>query len=90
MGSTSFDPEKYFDAWGRGEIGPPREPGNDFRQFIMSTFGIQPTDTFTYAAVAEVTLAQAQRHVDAGPRAGQHAWYRDSDDKPVSRWPQAL
>jgi hypothetical protein len=80
--STSFSPDAYFDAWEKGEITAPYD--NDFRKFILTTFGLPRDDTYTYAAVAEVTLLQAQTYVEFGGQGGLHAWYRDDQGKPVS------
>lgn len=80
--STSFSPDAYFDAWEKGEITAPYD--NDFRKFILTTFGLPQDDTYTYAAVAEVTLLQAQTYVEFGGQGGLHAWYRDDQGKPVS------
>ncbi|KAH0279686.1 hypothetical protein KCU91_g1546, partial [Aureobasidium melanogenum] len=79
--STSFSPDAYFDAWAKGEITAPYD--NDFRKFILTTFGLPHDDTYTYAAVAEVTLLQAQTYVEFGGQGGLHAWYRDDQGKPL-------
>ncbi|THW61454.1 NAD(P)-binding protein [Aureobasidium pullulans] len=78
--STSFSPDAYFEAWEKGEITAPYD--NDFRKFILSTFGLPHDDTYTYAAVAEVSLLQAQTYVEFGGQGGLHAWYRDDEGKP--------
>ncbi|KAK6004431.1 hypothetical protein QM012_008293 [Aureobasidium pullulans] len=79
--STTFSPDAYFDAWEKGEITAPYD--NDFRKFILTTFGLPQDDTYTYAAVAEVTLLQAQTYVEFGGQGGLHAWYRDDQGKPL-------
>ncbi|KAI5255260.1 hypothetical protein E4T42_01916 [Aureobasidium subglaciale] len=78
--SSSFSPDAYFEAWEKGEITAPYD--NDFRKFILTTFGLSEDDTYTYAAVAEVTLLQAQTYVEYGGQGGLHAWYRDDEGKP--------
>ncbi|CAD0054690.1 unnamed protein product [Aureobasidium pullulans] len=78
--STSFSPDAYFEAWEKGDITAPYD--NDFRKFILSTFGLPHDDTYTYAAVAEVSLLQAQTYVEFGGQGGLHAWYRDDEGKP--------
>ena len=83
--STSFSPDAYFDAWEKGDITAPID--NDFAKFILTTFGLPQDDDYTYAAVAEVTLVQAQKYIEHGGQGGLHAWYRDDQGKPV-RLPQ--
>ncbi|THX34848.1 hypothetical protein D6D10_07471 [Aureobasidium pullulans] len=78
--STNFSPDAYFEAWEKGDITAPYD--NDFRKFILSTFGLPHDDTYTYAAVAEVSLLQAQTYVEFGGQGGLHAWYRDDEGKP--------
>jgi hypothetical protein len=80
--STSFSPDAYFEAWEKGDITAPVD--NDFHKFILTTFGLPDDDTYTYAAVAEVTLAQAQKYIEYGGQGGLHAWYKDDQGKPVS------
>jgi hypothetical protein len=80
--STTFSPDGYFEAWEKGTFTAPQD--NDFRSFILSTFGLPVDDTYTYAAVAEVSLAQAQQYIEYGGQNGLHAWYRDDQGKPVS------
>ena len=79
--STSFSPDAYFDTWEKGDI--PGLYDNNFRKFILTTFGLPQDDTYTYAAVAEVTLLQAQTYVEFGGQGGLHAWYKDDEGKPV-------
>ncbi len=85
-GSTTFDPEKFFDAWQKEELTAPHD--NDFRKFIIKSFGLRVSDQYGYRATTEVTLQGAQSHVDAGGANGLHAWYRDAEGKPVSRTPR--
>lgn len=80
--STSFSPDAYFETWEKGDI--PGLYDNNFRKFILTTFGLPQDDTYTYAAVAEVTLLQAQTYVEFGGQGGLHAWYKDDEGKPVS------
>jgi hypothetical protein len=83
QGSTTFDPDKFFDAWANEEITPPYD--NDFRKFIIRSFGLKLSDSFVYRAVAEVTLLQAQTYLEFGGQNGLHGWYRDSEGNEVSR-----
>jgi hypothetical protein len=80
-GSATFDPEKFFEAWSKGDITPPYD--NDFRKFIIRAFGLEPDDTYGYRATAEVTLLQAQTYVDFGRQGTLHKWYVDSDGAQV-------
>ncbi|GAB1731897.1 hypothetical protein NU195Hw_g9269t1 [Hortaea werneckii] len=74
--SKTFDPDKYFEAWGKEEIQPPYD--NDFRKFIIRTFGLPIRDDYGYMAQhAEVTLLNVQTHIEVGRQNGMHAWYRD-------------
>ncbi|KAK5112223.1 hypothetical protein LTR62_004384 [Meristemomyces frigidus] len=76
--STTFDPDKYFDAWGKEEITPPYD--NDFRKFIIKTFGLSVRDDYGYMAQnAEVTLLSAQTYIECGGQNGLHGWYRDAE-----------
>lgn len=81
--STTFDPDKYFDAWSKEEIGPPYD-GN-FRKFIITTFGLPIRDDYGYMAQhAEVTLLHAQTCVEFGAQGGLHNWYKDAESQVVS------
>lgn len=82
QGSTTFDPEKFFDAWAKEEITPPYD--NDFRKFIIRAFGLKQDDKFVYRAIAEVTLLQAQTYLEFGGQNGLHKWYVDSEGNEVS------
>jgi len=82
-GSTTFDPDKFFDAWSREEITPPYD--NDFRRFILKAFGLHPSDDYRYKATAVVTLLQAQTYIEFGAQGGLHAWYRDAEGQEVRR-----
>lgn len=81
--SKTFDPDKYFEAWGKEEIQPPYD--NDFRKFIIRTFGLPIRDDYGYMAQhAEVTLLNVQTHIEVGRQNGMHAWYRDAEGNVVS------
>ena len=81
--STSFDPDKYFEAWSKEAIHAPYD--NDFRKFIIKTFGLPMRDDYGYMAQsAEVTLQLAQTCVEVGRQGNMHAWYRDADGQVVS------
>ncbi|KAK3067933.1 hypothetical protein LTR53_014880 [Teratosphaeriaceae sp. CCFEE 6253] len=76
--STTFDPDKYFEAWASEEYTPPYD--NNFRLFIIKTFGLPVRDDYGYMAQsAEVTLLQAQTYVEWGAQGNLHAWYRDDE-----------
>lgn len=81
-GSSNFDPDKYFETWGDEVLQPLYN--NNFRMFIGKSFGLQPSDTYTYKAVAEVTLLQAQTYLEYGAQGGLHGWYKDTEGKLVS------
>ena len=83
QGSTTFDPEKFFDAWAKEEITPPYD--NDFRKFVIKSFGLKLDDSFVYRAIAEVNLLQAQTYLEFGGQNGLHRWYNDSEGNEVSR-----
>ncbi|KAK5135657.1 hypothetical protein LTR08_004958 [Meristemomyces frigidus] len=75
--STTFDPDKYFEAWGN-TIEAPYD--NNFRKFIIKTFGLPRDDDYGYMAQsAEVTLLHAQTCVEVGRQGNMHAWYRDAE-----------
>lgn len=86
--SDTFDPDKYFDAWSKEEITPPYD--NDFRKFIIRTFGLPRDDDYGYAATSEVTLLQAQTYIEFGRQGGLHSWYKDDEGQPVSSQPWCL
>lgn len=83
-GSSTFEPDQFFETWAKEDFTLPID--NDFRKFIIKAFGLRVRDTYAYKATAEVTLEQAQSHVQAGGINGLHAWYRDGEGKPVSRY----
>lgn len=81
--SKTFDPDRYFDAWGKEEIQPPYD--NDFRKFMIKTFGLPIRDNYGYMAQhAEVTLLHAQTQVEWGGQGGLHNWYKDAEGNVVS------
>ena len=84
--SKTFDPDKYFEAWSREEFHPPYD--NDFRKFIIRTFGLPMRDDYGYMAQhAEVTLLKCQTHIECGRQNGMHAWYRDAEGNVVGHPP---
>jgi len=80
-GSSSFDPDKFFEAWSRGEIAVPND--DDFHKFVLNAFGLKSSDSFIYRATAEVTLAQAQAYLAHGGQGRLHEWYRDEEGEQV-------
>jgi len=87
-GSSTFEPDHFFDAWAKEEITPPYD--NDFRKFIIKAFALKPNDTYGYKATAEVTLLQAQTYVEFGGQGQLHKWYVDSEGNQVSHvWSRA-
>jgi len=84
-GSTTFDPDGFFESWSKEEITPPYD--NDFRKFIIRSFGLQLDDSYGYRASAEVTLLQAQTYVEFGRQGTLHKWYVDDEGKQVSPSP---
>jgi len=82
-GSTTFDPDKYFEAWSNDEYTPPYD--NDFRKFILRTFGLPLRDEeYVYKASSEVSLLQVQTYLEFGGQGGLHAWYKDEEGQTVS------
>lgn len=81
-GSTTFDPDTFFEAWSKEEITPPYD--NNFRRFIIRAFGLPYDDDYGYRATTEVTLLQAQTHVEFGAQGGLHRWYVDENGNEVS------
>lgn len=81
-GSSSFDPDKYFETWGDEVLQPLYN--NNFRAFIGTTFGLKPSDTYGYKATSEVTLLQAQTYLEYGGQGGLHGWYKDAEGNLVS------
>ena len=80
-GSTTFDPDKFFEAWSKEEITPPYD--NNFRRFIIRAFGLPLDDYYGYQATSEVSLLQAQTYIEFGAQGGLHSWYRDEEGKEV-------
>lgn len=80
-GSPSFDADALFEAWDNGQ--PPLPKDNDLRSSIIATFNLPTGDNYVYHATASVTLAQVQSAIEHGGGSGLHAWYLDSEGKPV-------
>lgn len=84
-GSASFEPDAFFEAW-------PTSAGiekDNLESLIKSQFGLKQNDSYVYHAVASVTLTQVQRVIGHGGQQGLHAWYRDTEAKPVDPPPSA-
>jgi hypothetical protein len=84
-GSTTFDPDIFFDKWSKEELTPPYD--NNFRRFIIRSFGLPIDDDYGYQATTEVSLLQAQTYIEFGAQGGLHAWYRDEEGKEVCSMP---
>jgi len=82
-GSLTFDPVQFFKAWENEEIKPPQN--NDFFPFMLHAFGLRSSDSYTYRATAEVTLAQVQKYLEYGGVGRLHEWYLDDEGKQVGR-----
>ena len=80
--STNFDPDRFFEAWKEGKSQPPVD--NKFRECIIHAFGLPVEDDYGYRATAQVTLAQAQTHINFGARNGLQKWYVGDDGAEVS------
>lgn len=80
-GSTTFEPDTFFDSWAKEEITPPYH--GDFRRFIIKSFGLQLDDDYGYQATTEVSLLQAQTYLEFGAQGGLHGWYRDENGDEV-------
>ncbi|KAL9095171.1 MAG: hypothetical protein Q9165_002427 [Trypethelium subeluteriae] len=82
VGSSSFDPEAFLEAWKSGGIGPPKED-DDLRAATVEAFGLKENDDYVYHATASVTLAQVQQAIRAGDANGLHAWYKDEQGQHI-------
>lgn len=80
-GSSTFDPDKFFEAWEKDELTAPYD--NDIRKFIIRSFGLHLSDTYVYKAIAEVSLLQAQTYVEFGGQGRLHEWYKDEQGQQV-------
>ena len=80
-GSSTFEPDKFFEAWSKEEITPPYD--NNFRRFIIRSFGLPIDDDYGYQATTEVSLLQAQTYLEFGAQGGLHGWYRDEKGEEV-------
>ncbi|KAI9686824.1 MAG: hypothetical protein M1820_010544 [Bogoriella megaspora] len=87
IGSASFDPESFTEAWKEGQYGPPTD--NDLRGAIIKAFGLKETDEYVYHAIASVTLSQVQVAINHGSEGGLHAWYKEEDGKLIPPPPPA-
>jgi len=81
--SADFDPDRFFEAWKESKLKSPID--NKFRECIIHAFGLPVEDDYGYRATAQVTLAQAQTHVNFGARNGLQKWYADENGVEVSR-----
>lgn len=81
-GSFDFSADALFEAWGNGQCSVPHN--EDFRSSIIATFNLPKDDNYVYHAIASVTLAQVQAAIDHGAESGLHAWYLDSEGRPVT------
>jgi hypothetical protein len=80
-GSSTFDPDHFFQAWAKGDITAPVD--DDFRKCVQTAFGLPTKDNYVYRAVAAVTLEQTQFHIAAGGKNGLHGWYKTSEGQLV-------
>ncbi len=80
-GSNTFEPDDFFEKWRKEELTPPYD--NNFRRFIIRSFGLSYDDAYGYQATTEVSLLQAQTYIEFGAQGGLHAWYRDEEGKEV-------
>lgn len=80
--ASHFEPDILFESWNKGQSYLPKD--EDLRSSIISTFNLPHNDSYVYHATASVTLLQAQQAINHGEKAGLHAWYLDSEGKPVS------
>ena len=83
-GSSAFDASALVGDVGKQERARELLAANDLYGASRLVFGLPEADTFTYHAVASVTLAQTQQAVQLGAANGLHAWYRRSDGSVVS------
>lgn len=75
VGNSTFDPDQFFTKWAAGEFSPPSTDTHDLRTSIIHAFGLPPSDSYVYRAVASVTLHHVQQAISAGAQHGLHAWY---------------
>lgn len=81
-GSFFFGADALFVAWGNGRCPLPQD--NDFRSSIIKTFNLPEDDSYVYHAIASITLSQVQNAIIHGAESGLHAWYLDSEGRPVT------
>ena len=81
VGSSSFEPESFLEAWRNGNFGPPAD--HDLRETTIKAFGLEENDDYVYHATASVTLADVQQAIENREKNGLHAWYRDEKGEHV-------
>ena len=81
--TASSNPNKYFSAASALETSKARLEEDNFRDAVITGFGLEQDDSFVYHAIASVTLEQVQSAVDAGTAHGLCDWYLDGDGKVV-------
>ena len=81
IGSNSFAPDAFFEAWAKGDKSAPAD--TSLRASIIGSFGLPKDDSYIYHAIASVTLNQVQVAIDAGRRNGLLDWYLDKEGTPV-------
>ncbi|KAK6358574.1 hypothetical protein TWF730_007900 [Orbilia blumenaviensis] len=86
-GSSTFAPDSFFEAWSNEKQRDP-VPNNDLRSAIIQAFGLKPTDSYVYHAVASVTLQQVQNALLQGGSRDLHAWYRNEKGEPLESPPE--
>jgi len=79
-GASSFNPDAFFTSWTQT---PTLPVDNDLKTSIIKTFNLAHNDTYTYHAIASVTLSQVQEALSHSNSAGLHDWYRDEEGNPV-------
>jgi hypothetical protein len=80
VGTPSFDPDKFFEAWDSAKSIP---VDNDVRGAIIRAFKLNDNDDYVYHAIASVTLSQVQNALNAGRKGRLCAWYRDEQGEEV-------
>ena len=80
VGTPSFDPDKFFEAWDSAKSIP---VDKDLRGAIIRAFKLKDNDDYVYHAIASVTLSQVQNALNAGRKGRLCAWYRDEQGEEV-------
>ncbi|MCJ1475753.1 hypothetical protein MMC13_004417 [Lambiella insularis] len=80
-GSTKFSPPTFFTTW---STSPSLPQSNDLLTSITTAFSLPSPDTYTYHAIASVTLSQVQSAIAAGSTTGLHAWYLSPSGEPLA------